>query len=330
MSQPCYFCQSQSHKTIQNLDQHSQKKFTIRVCTICQSGRTEFNFQVETLADYYPKTYFGTESKRFFSAIETLVRFSRILRGRYIVSDRLPNQRLRILDVGCGRALMLAHLRERGHDVYGTEFSDASSEHARSILGSRIRTGAGIEALNFDPKVGFDVISFWHVLEHLDAPLEYLKKAHSLLNSDGRLIVEVPNFNSLQSRLSRSRWIYTETPRHLFHFSPEGLERLLRTAGFSIGHSPHTFSFEYGFIGMIQGLLNYVCFTPNFLYYFLKNDRFKILDFRKWTSWFDLVMTVVLFPLAGFCGVLLELMSWIFGRGSVIRVRATVKTEKVD
>ena len=103
------------------------------------------------------------------------------------------------------------------------------------------------------PDSFFDVITMYHVLEHLYDPREALSKAYQLLRSEGLLVVAVPNFDSLQARLFRQRWYHLDAPRHLYHFTPRTLKMLLHKAGFKVLET-RWFSIEHDWAGIAGGI----------------------------------------------------------------------------
>lgn len=135
----------------------------------------------------------------------------------------------RILDVGCGPGKLLRVLRERGWDTYGVDFSAVAVEAARQ-QGLNVQLGDLFQAC-YESQF-FDVVLFNHSLEHMFRPLEVLREAHRILKTDGRLIIYIPNATSLEARLFGRWWVHWDLPRHLYHFGPDTLARLLRQAGF--------------------------------------------------------------------------------------------------
>ena len=73
----------------------------------------------------------------------------------------------------------------------------------------------------------------WQSLEHVHQPLDVLCAAHRLLTDGGRLLVAVPNFESLASRWFGANWYGLDVPRHLTHFTPDTLRAMLARAGFA-------------------------------------------------------------------------------------------------
>jgi SAM-dependent methyltransferase len=121
------------------------------------------------------------------------------------------------------------------------------------------------------PELGsFDVITLWHVLEHVARPVPLLERLVSLLRPGGVLVVSVPNFRSWQSRLFSGSWFHLDPPRHLVHFDRETLEECLRRAGLEIV-AERRFLPEYGSSGWVQSALNRLLPQPNFLYELAKD-----------------------------------------------------------
>jgi len=154
----------------------------------------------------------------------------------------------RILDIGCGDGSLLKFLKESGWQTYGVEFQDSSSLYARDILGLNVFPGRFDEA-NY-PENSFDVITLFHVLEHLPNPSGTLKKARLLLRKDGFLFIEVPNFHSFEAKIFRSRWVGISAPLHLYHFTPRTLPMMLKSCGMiplEVGFIPEQTKYVAGY-----------------------------------------------------------------------------------
>lgn len=152
----------------------------------------------------------------------------------------------RLLDVGCGKGVFLRAARGKGWQCFGVEISPQASDDAR-CMGLDVATGE-IEDVNY-PDGFFDVITMYHVLEHLHDPREALSRAYRLLRRKGLLVVAVPNFDSLQARIFRQRWYHLEVPRHLYHFTPRTLKMLLDEVGFKVLET-RWFSLEHDWAGI--------------------------------------------------------------------------------
>jgi 2-polyprenyl-3-methyl-5-hydroxy-6-metoxy-1,4-benzoquinol methylase len=154
----------------------------------------------------------------------------------------------KILDIGCGDGSLLKFLKESGWQTYGVEPHETSSLYAQEVLGLNVFSGR-LEDANY-PEESFDVITLFHVLEHLHDPSQVLKKAFSLIKRDGILIIEVPNFRSFEAKIFRSKWIGISAPLHLYHFTPQSLRLMLMNCGFvpmKVGFVPEKTRYVAGY-----------------------------------------------------------------------------------
>jgi len=151
-------------------------------------------------------------------------------RGRLEMVPRY-RPRGRLLDVGCGSGAYLLAMRDLGWEVHGVETDARSAEQAREVWALDVRRGP-LEAADLDPGT-FDVVTLWHVLEHLPSPRQTLAACHRLLKPGGQLMLEVPNLAGPGARLFRERWFHIDAPRHLYAFNPTTLRRILAEAAFA-------------------------------------------------------------------------------------------------
>jgi SAM-dependent methyltransferase len=301
-----------------NKDRFSNEEFKIQECAQCHSAVTEVPPGLD-LNRYYPSAYYGDTGNRFIPIVEFGVRLFRKGRAR-LIQRFARNGTRRVLDIGCGRALMLQELQNSGWTCFGTEFSNESARRARSILRDRIYPAADVRTLNF-ASGDMAVVSLWQVFEHLTDPNAVLKEICRVLGKEGVLVLEVPNFSSWQARLGSGNWIYMEAPRHLYHFSPEGLTSMLGQHGFSIVYRS-TLSWELGPFGMFQSLMNLFLKKPNFSYSIMsRSERTALLKPYK-GLWFDILAVSILGIPALLIGTMLELLSAFVGSGGVIRLVA--------
>lgn len=135
-----------------------------------------------------------------------------------------------VLDIGCGDGDFLRTMRKRGWNVTGVELTDETRKKLKGI---------GIQAIGPEewpniPNASFDAVTLWHALEHLHKPDDVLKRVRCLLKPEGVCFIVVPNAASPQAQRDGSLWFGYDAPRHLWHFTPATLERLLIQTGFVI------------------------------------------------------------------------------------------------
>jgi 2-polyprenyl-3-methyl-5-hydroxy-6-metoxy-1,4-benzoquinol methylase len=169
-----------------------------------------------------------------FSDISIGLKESRILK---FVSCP-ANAKLKILDIGCGSGEFLAGIDSDRFEKYGLEINLEGVDKCRE---------KNIEVINRDIKNSgfntgsFDVITMWHVLEHLDKPVDLLLEVRRILKSNGVLVISTPNTDSLGFRYGRDNWFHLDSPRHLILYNFKSLEYLLRRTGFKIIEKRNTF-----------------------------------------------------------------------------------------
>ena len=126
----------------------------------------------------------------------------------------------KLLDVGCGTGDFLATAKKEGWNVFGVE----PSEEARDI--SSRKNIVALEELLFLKEENFDVITLWHVLEHVPNLFTYIETLKKKLNPNGVLLIAVPNYKSFDARYYKEYWAGYDVPRHLWHFSQQSIEML--------------------------------------------------------------------------------------------------------
>jgi SAM-dependent methyltransferase len=237
------------------------RSFAIARCNGCQLVRTL------GVHDDGVTTYPHFDQRE--TAVVKLMRFAvtQLLRERAsLVAKAAPAKRGgRLLDVGCGSGAFARMMSGRGYDAVGVEpFS----------LGRPVKE-PGLELIrapfeSVRSELGrFDVVTMWHVLEHIPDPKALLEGVLEVLNPDGVLVVSVPNFASWQSRFFKGGWFHLDPPRHITHFDRTTLHALLESLSLEI-FDERTFHFEYGPVGWLQSALNRLL-RPNFLFEFVKD-----------------------------------------------------------
>ncbi|MDQ7063158.1 MAG: class I SAM-dependent methyltransferase [candidate division KSB1 bacterium] len=146
--------------------------------------------------------------------------------------ESLHPQKGRLLDVGCGTGEFLREMVQHGWQGKGVERDRQAVQFA--IHRYRLKVYAGLVEDLPDVNEAFDVITLWHVLEHLYAPHKALQKIRDLLRPQGTLVIAVPNVESMDARFYGERWVALDVPRHLQHFSLKTLRHLCEMHGLQL------------------------------------------------------------------------------------------------
>lgn len=257
----------------------------------------------------YEQYYKNETGGRFNLAVEYVVRMFRFFRALKIFS--IHPRAKSILDIGSGRGFMLYYLKKfYGYNtVVGIQPSRPALEFSKNKLSLEVYDRDFLD-LDFDGR-RFDIVSMWHVLEHVVEPERYIEKISRYLNSLGKLIVEVPNLDSWTAHWTGSYWLGLDLRYHLYFFSPATLIPLLEKHGFKI-KTVHTFSLEYSIFISTSSIVSRLTRTDHLLFEWLQSGRFRPL-----LLW-HIVLFIFLFPIC----FLVNIMFFFSKRGEVLMVVA--------
>jgi SAM-dependent methyltransferase len=136
-----------------------------------------------------------------------------------------------MLDIGCGTGETLSLARDRGWRVEGVEPERSAAEFARS-RGLEVQV-AYLEDAALSP-ASYDVVCAFHVLEHVPEPPRFLRDLAALARSGGLVVIEVPNFKSLDRRRNGANWRGLRLGEHITHFTPATLKHVLSSSGLEV------------------------------------------------------------------------------------------------
>ncbi len=181
------------------------------------------------ISQFYPPGYqpydplYRQKKRRFSSCPKWLLRSSQ----QTFIGDRG-----KLLDFGCGSGLFLQRMKQLGWEVTGLDISDRAVAHLREDKDVNVLLGS---LPNHElPLEYFHVITMWQSLEHVHNPREVLQAANELLTSKGKIVIAVPNIDSLPFRWFGPAWCGLDLPRHLTHFTPFTLQQMLEETGFQV------------------------------------------------------------------------------------------------
>lgn len=232
----CPICFSEQVKPSLTAKDHtvSGKEFAIWECEFCRAKFTQGVPSEEKIGAFYSSEDYISHSETRQGVVNRLyhvVRNFTVKQKRRIVRKYSGRSKGNILDVGCGTGAFLAEMRKEGWDIKGIEPDAGARTNAATLHG--IIPSEPAELFHLE-KESYDVITLWHVLEHIHRLHDYLQQMKMLLKPGGLLIIAVPNHTSTDASHYKQDWAAYDVPRHLYHFSPESMHGLAKQYGFQM------------------------------------------------------------------------------------------------
>jgi len=234
--------------------------YRLRRCHDCDLVHLTPRLEDEMLATLYGEEFYFPERSAFSAIAEGVKELIQDAR-RHVVEKRARIGR--VLDVGSGDGAFVHHMASHGWDAVGLDFSPAAGELA-ARRGLRGRFLMGSLADHDLPSGSFDAVTLWQVLEHIGDPVSMLRRAHALLRPGGLLIASVPNIEGLSAVLTRERWWGLDVPRHLVHYTPSTLRRVVNESGLRVLDVRH-FSLQYDPYALLHSSLDWTFTRRHFL-----------------------------------------------------------------
>ena len=275
-------------------------------CGLFFNEKHNNDFDTKSLYKEYYKNQIGG---RFGFGIEYPIRAFRFFRA-FKIFTAYPCARS-ILDIGSGRGFVLYYLKKYFgfKKAIGIQISRNACEFSRKKLGLEI-----IEKDFLDIQFGeekFDLVTMTHVLEHVARPERYIEKISRILNGRGKLIIEVPNFNSWTRRLTGMHWLGLDLDYHVTFFTPDSLCSLLKKYSFKI-KTVRSFSLEYSSFISAQSFASLATNTDHLFFEFIQKANFNPIL---------LPQVILFFTLLPFC-FLVNLLLYFSSNGEVLFISA--------
>jgi SAM-dependent methyltransferase len=229
----CPICNSQDLQPFLICEDHTatNETFQLLKCARCTFVVTSPRPAHTSISKYYDSENYISHTGKPSSAIDSIYLLVRkfTLRWKMTLIARYTGKPATLLDFGCGTGDFLTVCSAGGWNAYGIEPSAASDQKASTE--SRVMVLKSIEEL---PPLKFEVITLWHVLEHLADLENKINQLKNLLTVNGTLFVAVPNRTSYDAQVYKEKWAAYDVPRHLWHFSIENMEQLMTRSRLSI------------------------------------------------------------------------------------------------
>lgn len=229
----CPICKCSELKEALPVSDHflTQEIFNVVECSSCGYCFTNPRPNQGSIGRYYQSKDYISHSNSSQGLQDTLYQLARkwALGTKYkLVNSYQPQGR--VLDIGCGTGEFLSHLMSRGYLVEGVEPEVKAREQA--IANYSIAVVPSVEQVA--NKEYYQVITMWHVLEHVPDVRATFKKLFALLADRGILIIAVPDRDSWDNHHYGTQWAAWDVPRHLSHFRRRDMHRLLQEHGFEL------------------------------------------------------------------------------------------------
>jgi len=229
----------------------SGESFEIKACADCGFKFTANAQDEQQIGRYYQSEEYishSNTSKGLVNTVYLRVRTYMLGRKRRLTEKASGQGSGHILDVGSGTGFFLNEMKNNGWQVSGTEKSPGARIFAKKEFGLDIYNP---EQLFIYKDESFEVITLWHVLEHIHRLNDNMKTFARLLKPEGKLVIAVPNHNSYDANHYKEFWAAWDVPRHLWHFGPDQMEQLGAKHGFRLT-SMHTMPFDSFYVSLLS------------------------------------------------------------------------------
>jgi 2-polyprenyl-3-methyl-5-hydroxy-6-metoxy-1,4-benzoquinol methylase len=211
----------------------SREEFQISACNKCGLRFTNPRPDDDQLAGYYDSTEYISHNDKGSSLVSSLYKIARTFtqRRKWKLIEKL-SQNKTLLDMGCGTGSFLDYCQQHGWQISGVEPNETARKQAEDKTKITIQQGLSEVADS-----SFEVITLWHVLEHLPDLEQIMNQLKSLLAPGGILIIAVPNFEAYEASVFKEYWAAYDVPRHLYHFNRKSVEHLANIHGLKIART---------------------------------------------------------------------------------------------
>ena len=248
----CGICEGSAiKKHLVGQDHNSTEEFfNIAECKNCGYRFTSPRPKEKFIGKYYQsKNYISHNStkKGLINKIYHIVRKYQFYNKSQLIKKYSRTSGKKILDIGCGTGDFLKYMQNKKWEIDGIE----KNEGARKIAIKKNNIRINSDLLSLKEKDKYDVVTMWHVLEHIYYPQSYIKKIYKILKKDGVIIIAVPNCNSYDAKKYKENWVAYDLPIHVSHFRKKDIYNIANKNNLKLKHVEPMF-FDAYYISMLS------------------------------------------------------------------------------
>lgn len=243
----CYVCNAPLNFYLETKDYfHSKETFQLLQCPECQMIHTDPIPPPELMPSYYASENYishNSEKLNLITVIYKIIRNISFNNKFKLISKYKASPS--IIDYGCGTGNFLKYCKDKGCHVSGVEPNADARETASKLLDQTVFSDmTSITGIH-------NIITLWHVLEHLDDPVETITSLRKYMANDGYLIIAVPNYDSFDAQHYGSLWAGYDVPRHLYHLNQRAMHSFIHQLGMNIVQI-HPMKFDAYYVSLLS------------------------------------------------------------------------------